>query len=247
MTTDTRTKRSAVRHDDGWHLGGTAKGAAMIAPHMVPSATMLAFVTTDARVEAAALRDALGEAVELSFNSITIDGDMSTNDTCLCFANGVSGVTPSSDDLAAALHTVCRSLAEQIVGDGEGATKFIRVAITGAASEADARKAARRVAESSLVKTAMFGSDANWGRIAAAIGQTGVEMNPEQLSISIGGFQMFTRGIPAEAATLDEARKMLAEDPEPAIECDLGIGESSAEMVTTDLSIEYVKLNAAYE
>lgn len=247
MTTDTRPKRSAVRHNDGWSLGGIAKGAAMIGPNMVPSATMLAFVTTDAAVEASALRGALGEAVDLSFNLITIDGDMSTNDTCLCFANGVSGVTPSADDLAVALHTVCGSLAEQIVADGEGATKFIRVAIAGAASESDARKAARRVAESLLVKTAMFGSDANWGRIGAAIGQTGIEMDPDRLSISVGGFQMFTRGVAADESTLDEARKLLAEDPEPAIECDLGMGTSSAEMVTTDLSIEYVKLNAAYE
>jgi glutamate N-acetyltransferase/amino-acid N-acetyltransferase len=244
MTTDTRPKRSAVRHADGWSVGGIAKGAAMISPNM---ATMLAFVTTDAVVSTAPLQEALSQAVDVSFNSIVIDGDRSTNDTCLCFANGASEVRASAADLMTALEIVCRSLAEQIVADGEGATKFIRVSVRGAASKDDARRAARHIAESALVKTAMFGGDANWGRVAAAIGQSGVEADYDRLSISIGGFKLLSYGEPAGESALEEARGGLKDDPEPAIECELGVGADSAEIVTTDLSLEYVRLNAAYE
>lgn len=244
MTTDTRPKRSAVRHADGWSVGGIAKGAAMISPNM---ATMLAFITTDAAVATGPLHEALSQAVGVSFNSIVIDGDRSTNDTCLCFANGASGVEPSQADLVTALEIVCRSLAEQIVADGEGATKFIRVSVRGAATKGDAEKAARQIAESALVKTAMFGGDANWGRVAAAIGQSGVEADYNRLLISIGGFKLLSYGEPAGESALEEARAGLKEDPEPAIECELGVGGESAEIVTTDLSLEYVRLNAAYE
>lgn len=244
MTTDTRPKLFEVRHSGGWALGGIAKGAAMIAPNM---ATMLCFITTDARVGAPALKSALAGAVSKSFNRVTIDGDQSTNDTVLCLANGASGISPTPEELQAALDTVCQSLAEQIVRDGEGATKFIRVRVRGAASEEDAVIAARRIAESLLVKTAMFGADANWGRVAAAIGQSRVKADYERLSISIGGFKMLSAGEPATKVLLDEARSALKEDPEPAIECDLSAGDASVEIITTDLSEEYVRLNAAYE
>lgn len=244
MTTDTRPKLSAFRHPDGWALGGMAKGAAMIAPNM---ATMLCFITTDAQVDARVLQFALSGGVETSFNRVTIDGDRSTNDTVLCFANGASGISPSEEDLQAALDTVFQSLAEQIVRDGEGSTKFIRVRVRGATNEEDALVAARRIAESLLVKTAMFGGDANWGRVAAAIGQSRVKADYERLSISIGGFEMLSAGQPAPKSLLDEARTVLKDDPEPIIECELSAGDASAEIVTTDLSEEYVRLNAAYE
>lgn len=246
MTTDTRPKRAAVELERGWRLGGIAKGAGMIAPKMAPSATMLAFLTTDAIADPSVLQSCLAEACDASFNRITVDGDTSTNDTVLAFANGRSGVSPSRRDLVAAFQSVCSSLAEAIVRDGEGATKFIRVLISGAAAEAEARLAARAVAESLLVKTAVFGGDANWGRVAAALGASGVEVDWEKIVISIGGVRLLDRGKVAPANVLSEARAAMRRY-EVAIECKLGAGKGSAEMLTTDLSPEYVRLNAEYE
>ena len=243
MTTDTRPKRAAVAHGAGWRLGGMAKGAGMIAPNM---ATMLAVVTTDALVAPYDLRRALVGAVEPTFNRITVDGDQSTNDTVLAFANGRSGVAPGEQDLGAAMHAVCRSLAEQIVGDGEGATKLVRVRVRGAASEAEAHAAARTVAGSLLVKTALWGGDANWGRIAAALGRAGVDGDFEGLTIALGGVVVLNRGIPAGREAAGQARRGLTER-DVTVECDLGVGSGSAEILTTDLSPEYVHLNAEYE
>ena len=244
LTSDTRHKRYAVRHSDGWALGGIAKGAGMIAPNM---ATMLAFVTTDAEVEPRVLQSVLAEVVDRSFNAITIDGDTSTNDTVLAFANGASGEKPDIDDLASALNAVCRSLARQIVSDGEGMTKLVVVKVTNAAHEEDARLAARTIAESPLVKTAMYGAVANWGRVAAAIGRSQVEADYDRLSISLAGYEVLHRGSPAGEEILVAARKTMRESSEIAIECDLAAGDASAEVLTTDLSPEYVQLNAAYE
>ena len=243
MTTDTRPKRAAVAHPAGWHLGGMAKGAGMISPNM---ATMLAVVTTDAAVDPYDLRAALAGAAEATFNRITVDGDQSTNDTVLAFANGRSGVAPPAGEVAAAMLAVCRSLAEQIVADGEGATKMVRVRVRGAAGPEEAHRAARTVAGSLLVKTALWGGDANWGRVAAALGRAGVEGDFDALTIALGGVTLLDRGVAPSRKAVERARRALA-DREVTVECDLGAGTGSAEMLTTDLSPEYVHLNAAYE
>ncbi|MGH2733526.1 MAG: bifunctional glutamate N-acetyltransferase/amino-acid acetyltransferase ArgJ, partial [Actinomycetota bacterium] len=232
MTTDTRPKRAALVHPDGWSVGGIAKGAGMMAPRM---ATMLAVITTDARLSAADLDVALRETTEGTFNSITVDGDTSTNDTVLVFANGRCGVAPSLDAFGEALHAVCAALAKAIVSDGEGATKLVRVRISGGISAEQAKLAARAVAESLLVKTALYGADANWGRVAAAIGRSGAEAAFDRLSISMGGVGILLEGIPAPQAVLARARDALGGE-EVEIACDLQAGSASAEMLTTDLS-----------
>jgi glutamate N-acetyltransferase/amino-acid N-acetyltransferase len=244
MTTDTHPKRAAVVNADGWTIGGIAKGAGMIAPDM---ATMLAFITTDVVADARLLQGILSEVVSHTFNAITIDGDTSTNDTVLAFANGASGVTPDVEQFSSALLAVCRSLAEQIVADGEGATKFVRVRVTGAAYEEDARRAARTVAESLLVKTALYGGDPNWGRIAAALGYSHVEGSLDRMTISIGGYELFSSGEPVASDAHAQARVALKDASQVTILCDLGAGDAFAEVLTTDLSPSYVSLNAKYE
>jgi glutamate N-acetyltransferase/amino-acid N-acetyltransferase len=243
MTTDTKPKMAAVESPSGWRLGGIAKGAGMISPHM---ATMLAFITTDAEVEAGQLQEALTEAAGTTFNSISVDGDRSTNDTVLAFANGASGVIPNLADFASALHAVCRDLAEQIVADGEGATKLIRITVGGAATEEDARKAAHAVARSTLVKTAVYGQDANWGRIAAAVGSSGARADFDRLSISMAGVSLLQTGEPPAPEAITQARRAM-DDSEITIECHLANGSASAEVLTCDLTPEYVRLNAEYE
>lgn len=244
MTTDTKPKRSAVSHARGWSVGGICKGAGMIAPNM---ATMLAFITTDAEVEPRVLKAVLNEIVETTFNAITIDGDRSTNDTVLVFANGAANAQPSPEELVEALHMVCRSLAEQIVADGEGATKFVRVRVRGAHEGEEAKLAARTVAESLLVKTALFGNDPNWGRIAAALGKSQVELDSNKLTISLNGVDLLSEGVPAPEETLSRMRGLLKHEPEITIVCDLFRGNATAEILTTDLSTRYVELNAEYE
>jgi glutamate N-acetyltransferase/amino-acid N-acetyltransferase len=244
MTTDTKPKRSAIAHSDGWKVGGICKGAGMIAPDM---ATMLAFITTDAAIEPRVLSGVLSEVVATTFNAITIDGDRSTNDTVLAFANSASGVEPEAGEFTQALHMVCRSLAEQIVADGEGATKFVVVRVRGAKDDEEGQKAARGVAESLLVKTALFGNDPNWGRIAAALGKSGVELDTKKLTISMNGVELLSEGVPTTEETLKRMRGMLKHEPEITIVCDLFRGNATAEMLTTDLSTRYVELNAEYE
>jgi glutamate N-acetyltransferase/amino-acid N-acetyltransferase len=243
LTTDTRRKTAALSHDAGWRLGGMAKGAGMISPDM---ATMLAFVTTDAVVAPDLLQKALAAAVNDSFNAITVDGECSTNDTVLVLANGASGVTPSADDVAAALGSVCGSLARAIVADGEGATKFVRVSVTGARTPEEARRAARSVAESPLVKCALFGEDANWGRVAAALGKTDVGLDLDVLSIAMGGVTLFDRGQPVDGDAEARAHEGLTAH-EISIDCDLAVGGASGEILTTDFSHGYVDINADYE
>jgi glutamate N-acetyltransferase/amino-acid N-acetyltransferase len=243
MTTDTVPKRAAASHPDGWSIGGIAKGAGMIAPNM---ATMLAVLTTDAVVPSGLLHEALTSAVQGSFNSITVDGDASTNDTVLALANGFSEIEPAAEDFAQVLAAICRSLARQIVGDGEGSTKFVSVCVRGARSAEQAAAAARRVAGSLLVKTALYGEDANWGRIAAALGTAGVDIDFENLSIEICGVTLFSKGVPSSYDRIVEVRKAMA-SREITILCDLAMGDATAEILTTDLSPEYVKINAEYE
>lgn len=237
MTTDTLPKRAAVWHPDGWRIGGMAKGAGMIAPNM---ATMLAVITTDADVDSDGLQKSLRVCVDGTFNVITVDGDTSTNDSVIALANGAAGVTPDPRDFHEALYAVAEALAEAIVADGEGAGRLIRVRVSGAMNEEDARRAARAVGESLLVKTAVYGGDPNWGRVAAALGRSGAEFDLRKLSISIAGVSLFARGTP----TAKEAVSMDASEIE--IACDLGAGESKSEILSCDLTPDYVRLNAEY-
>ncbi|HEX6061227.1 MAG TPA: bifunctional glutamate N-acetyltransferase/amino-acid acetyltransferase ArgJ [Candidatus Limnocylindria bacterium] len=247
MTTDTRPKvaqRELTLTGGAVRIGGMAKGAGMIHPNM---ATMLAFVTTDALIDSAALRPMLRSAADESFNAISVDGDTSTNDTLLVLANGASGVRVGTLDGPAfldALTAVCLDLARAIVADGEGVTKVFEVQVTGAASESDARLAARTVTTSNLVKTAVHGADPNWGRILAAAGRSGAKVDAGKASIHIGGVAVFEHGAPRpfDAATV----RTVFERPDIAIAIDLGLGDAKARAWGTDLSAEYVRINADY-
>ena len=250
MTTDTFPKAMAVTVSLSAGeivIGGMAKGAGMICPDL---ATMLAFITTDAEIDAPLLSRALKAAVEHSFNSITVDGDSSTNDTVLALANGAASappIGPDSDDYAtfcSALEHVCSGLAESIVRDGEGATKLVRVTVTGAREEAEARKIAKTIANSLLVKTAIFGSDANWGRIICAAGRAGVDLDPEIIDIRAGDIILLKSGQPHDFDE-EQATKLLSRK-EVTITVDLHSGSEAATVLTCDLSYDYVKINASY-
>lgn len=237
MTTDTVAKQSvAVR--DGWSVGGITKGAGMIAPSM---ATMLSVLTTDAAASPETLDSALKAAVRVSFDRLDVDGSMSTNDTVIAMASGASGVAPSVADLAVAFTEVAKDLARQMQADAEGVTKRATIRVTGAASEDDAVVIARTVARDSLVKTALFGSDPNWGRIAAAAGYADAELNPDTLDITINGVLLCAGGVAAGDRSLADLR---GEDV--LVEVALGIGGGEAEILTTDLSHAYVEENSAY-
>ncbi len=250
MTTDTFAKSVAVKVPlSGGEIviGGMTKGAGMICPDM---ATMLAFVTTDAKVEPAFLSRALETAVETSFNSITVDGDCSTNDTVLLIANGAAdsvAIDRLSEDyhaFRAGLRHVCGRLAEMIVRDGEGATSLVRIHVVGAIEWADARRIAKAIGNSLLVKTAIFGNDANWGRIIMAAGNAGVEIVPDVIDIRIGDIMMLEAGDPQD---FDEARATeLLSQKEVDITVDLHMGAESATVLACDLSYDYVKINASY-
>jgi glutamate N-acetyltransferase/amino-acid N-acetyltransferase len=243
MTTDTYAKE-AVAHGDGFCVGGMAKGSGMIHPML---ATMLAVVTTDYPLEAGEAIEFLRPAVDASFNAISVDGECSTNDTVILLANGASGLerTPESDaQFAACVRSVCGELAKHIVADGEGATVLAQIAVKNAASEAEAKAIAERVATSPLVKTALYGHDANWGRIAAAAGSAKwnggfANLDPELLSIVIDDVPVLVAGRP----TGDEPA--LA-NGHCSIEIDLALGDGAATYLTTDLSYDYVKINAEY-
>jgi glutamate N-acetyltransferase/amino-acid N-acetyltransferase len=243
LTTDTK-KKEAVAHGTGFTVGGMAKGSGMIHPQL---ATMLAVVTTDYPLEPGETIGFLRPAVDESFNSISIDGECSTNDAVVLVANGASGVerTPASDlAFAAALRTVCNDLAQQLVADGEGATVLAEIEVTGAVSEPEARAIARRIATSPLVKTALFGHDANWGRVLAAAGSAPfnggfAHLDPELVTLAFNG------------STVIEAGRPLGIEPEPngascRIELDLGLGDGAASYLTSDLSYDYVRINADY-
>jgi glutamate N-acetyltransferase / amino-acid N-acetyltransferase len=243
MTTDTYAKE-AVAHGDGFTVGGMAKGSGMIHPML---ATMLAVVTTDYPLDPGEAIEFLRPAVDASFNAISVDGECSTNDAVILLANGASGVerTPALDEqFAACIRSVCGELAKHIVADGEGATVLAEIAVKHAASEAEARAIAERVATSPLVKTALYGHDANWGRIAAAAGSAKwnggfANLDPDLLSISIDDVPVLVTGRP----TGDEPA--LA-NGHCAIEIDLALGDGFASYLTTDLSYDYVKINAEY-
>jgi glutamate N-acetyltransferase / amino-acid N-acetyltransferase len=248
MTTDVAPKEAAVRvvtPAGTFHVGGMAKGAGMIEPNM---ATMLGFITTDAAVEPAVLQRALKDAVDVTFNAITIDGDTSTNDTVFLLASGASGVAIGESAYRAlvdGLRDVCGVLARAIVRGGEGATKLVSITITGAASDADAVKAAKVVANSLLVKTAIHGGDPNWGRLVAAAGRAGVAFDVERASVLVGSIVLFKDGVPFDDRAPLAADYLTGTDIEITI--DLGAGGSrQATVWTCDLSAEYVKINAEY-
>lgn len=252
MTTDTFKKSCAYEFMLGGKackIAGIAKGAGMIHPNM---ATMLSFITTDAAIAPAILKKALSETVELSFNMISVDGDTSTNDMVTVLANGQAGNelitstdSPAYQEFYAALKVVCTELAQLIVRDGEGATKFLEINVTGAVSFADAKLAAMAIAKSPLVKTAFFGQDPNWGRILCAVGYSGAKSEPEKTSLDIGGLTIVSNGQGADGFDTNKLKEVMA-GKDIAITVSLGMGEASATVWTCDFSYEYVKINGEY-
>jgi len=250
MTTDKLPKYTLVDLEIAGHtisFLGICKGSGMIHPDM---ATMLAFIVTDAAITPSAMKKAGRHAVDRSFNCVTVDGDTSTNDTVVFLANGMAGNHPfgsRSKDyriFETVLTEVCQVLARMIASDGEGATKLIEVAVTGAASEKDAKKVANAVAGSNLVKTAIFGRDANWGRIVCAIGNSGAGFNPNDISVHIGPELIFEGGAPALKS--ERTLKKIFERKEIPIKIDLKSGDKTAVLWTCDLTYDYIKINAEY-
>lgn len=248
MTTDTHPKMASARLRLGGAevtVSGCAKGAGMVEPKM---ATMLAFVVTDAAVRAPELKRTLGRALPSSFNAITVDGDMSTNDTLLLLASGASGGRElRGRDLAAfagAVTAVSEALARELVRDGEGATKLVTVEVRGARTAGDAERIARQVANSPLVKTAFFGCDPNFGRIVMAAGKAGVALDLERLEVSLAGIRVASHGALHTEALAGAAARM--KEPEFGVILDLKLGKARARVMTCDLSYDYVKINAEY-
>ena len=251
LTTDLRPKTTALRARIGGRLvtiGGMAKGSGMIHPNM---ATMLAYLTTDASISPPALQQALRDAVEQSFNCITVDGDTSTNDTVLCLSNGVAdnstiqGGTPDYRRFEQLLREACQTLALAICRDGEGVTKIVKIQVNGAKTTAAAKQVATTVATSNLVKTALFGEDANWGRVMGAIGRSGVAIDQEKISVHFDRVAMVKHGVGTGLAAEGKIARIFKRK-EFTISVDLGQGRGRAHMWTTDLSYDYVRINASY-
>lgn len=236
MTTDTRRKETVLR-GDGFVVGGMAKGAAMLAPDM---ATMLAVLTTDAEADPETLRRLLQDGVADSFNAMTVDGCTSTNDTVLLLASGRAGPA-DRQALAAAVAEACLDLATQMVGDAEGHTKVVKVRVTGAESDEDARIAARKVAESQLVKCSWYGGDPYWGRIASDLGTAGVKLDPGSLTIAYGGTVVSRGCVNAAHDEAAVASHMAGEYLD--VHCDLGVGDGRARVLTNDLTHGYIDEN----
>lgn len=243
-TTDTTVKEAAARVSDGRGrcvVGGLAKGSGMIAPGM---ATMLAVVTTDAALAPAEAGDLLAAAVEATFNRISVDGCMSTNDAVLLLATGTAAATPSPAAVADGLTAVCGALAEDIVRDGEGAHRLVRLAVGGARSDGEALAVARAVADSALVRTAVAGGDPNWGRVIGAVGAAPALVDPDRVTIAFGDVVVCADGM---AAAFDRAKAAAAlAGPDVALAVDLGLGEGAATLLTCDLTHDYVTINAEY-
>jgi len=239
LTTDSRTKE-AVARGDGFTVGGMAKGSGMIHPNL---ATMLAVVTTDYPLEPGEPLDFMQPAVEESFNSISVDGECSTNDAVVLLSSG-AGQRTDDAAFAEALRAVCAELAQQIVADGEGATVVAEISVTGAASRDEAKAVARRIATSPLVKTALFGKDANWGRVLMAAGSAPynggyAQLDPSLVTLCYNGTKVLDRGAPLGV-------EPDVDGPQCAIDLDLGLGDGEAQYLTTDLSYDYVRINADY-
>ncbi len=250
LTTDTvmkNTTYSTIIDGKEVVISGTAKGSGMIEPNM---ATMLGFITTDANIETKELQKALSEITDLTFNSITVDGDTSTNDTVIVMANGLAGnepltpLHPDWNNFYSTLKAVAEDLAKAIARDGEGATKLIEVEVEGAISDEEARKIAKTVVGSPLVKTAVFGCDANWGRIIAAVGYSGATVDPDKITIKIGNALMVENGEPVPFSE-DELIKILKAN-EVKIFVSLGQGEGHGLAWGCDLTYDYVQINASY-
>jgi glutamate N-acetyltransferase/amino-acid N-acetyltransferase len=251
LTTDLKPKsvvRRARINGRTVTIGGMAKGSGMIYPDM---ATMLGYLTTDASITRNALQRALMQASNASFNCISVDGDTSTNDTVLCLANGMAGNrqiregTPAFRRFLALLTEACEPLALAICRDGEGVTKVVKIEVTGAASLVHARQVARTIGTSNLVKTALFGEDANWGRVMAALGRAGVPVDPSKVSLSFGGIPMVRRGVGLGLRAERRIAKVF-QRKEFTIAVGLGRGSHRAHLWTTDLSYDYVRINASY-
>lgn len=251
MTTDTFPKSVAIDFkfgDTKITIAGMAKGSGMIHPNM---ATMLGFVTTDAAITPELLKKALTDAVNVSFNMITVDGDTSTNDMVAIMANGLAGnklidnpEMPEYINFSLALKELCIALAKMVARDGEGATKFLEVNVKGATSFADAKKAAMAIAKSPLVKTAFFGQDPNWGRIICAVGYSEANVIPEKTSLYIGNVKVVDGGLPLNID--EEALRTVMSEHDIVVTVDLGMGEEKATVWTCDFSYEYVKINGEY-
>jgi len=237
MTTDSVPKQAAYQHPDGWSVGGFAKGAGMCAPNM---ATMLAVLTTDAEVDQSTVDSALRAAVNTTFNRLDVDGGTSTNDTVLLLSSGAASQTPFAEEFTAAVVEVCADLVAQLQADAEGATKHVSIAVRGAATQHDAEAVARAVARDNLCKTAFFGSDPNWGRIAMAVGNA-AEFDQQQLDITINGVPVCVGG-----GTGEDRSKADLSGRDITVEVDLHAGDGAATVLTTDLSHGYVEENSAY-
>lgn len=251
MTTDTFPKEIALEYscqNRNIRIAGMAKGAGMIQPNM---ATMLAFLVTDAPVPRAHLSVMLQEAVENTFNMITVDGDTSTNDTVICLANGLAGGDPISAEsgqgkcFRRAIEYACLRLAHMIVKDGEGATKFVEIRVVQAKDKREAKTVAKAIANSLLVKTAFFGQDPNWGRILSAAGSCGVDFDPEVADLYIGDIRVLSQGLP-ERGNWEEKAARVMQQTGFTVTLNLNNGNNQASVWTCDLSHDYVKINAAY-
>ena len=250
ITTDTYSKACATEITLGGkevRFGAIAKGSGMIQPNM---ATMLCFITTDAAIDSKLLQKALSEIVEVSFNMISIDGDMSTNDMVIVLANGAAGnakITEENEDyklFKATLQNICQELSKKIAADGEGATKFLTISVTGARNFAEAKTIGMSVAKSPLVKTAFFGEDPNWGRVICAVGYAGVPMDPQKTVVKFGGIPVYANGVGAEYDEAELRKVMEAHDI--VIGIDMGEGDAKADNWSCDFSYEYVKINGEY-
>ncbi|MDD6597726.1 bifunctional glutamate N-acetyltransferase/amino-acid acetyltransferase ArgJ [Anaerovibrio sp.] len=250
ITTDTYSKACSCEVEIGGQavrFGAIAKGSGMIQPNM---ATMLCYITTDANISSQLMQKALSEIVEVSFNMISVDGDMSTNDTVLVLANGASGAaeitdgSPEYDKFYATLKEICQELSKRIAADGEGATKFLTINVSGTNTFEDAKTVAMSIAKSPLVKTAFFGEDPNWGRVICAVGYAGIPMVPEKTVIKFGGVPVYANGLGAEFNE-DDIHKVMAEH-DIVIDVEMGMGDAQATVWSCDFSYEYVKINGEY-
>ena len=250
IPTDTYSKACSCEVEIGGQavrFGAIAKGSGMIQPNM---ATMLCYITTDANISSQLMQKALSEIVEVSFNMISVDGDMSTNDTVLVLANGASGAaeitdgSPEYDKFYATLKEICQELSKRIAADGEGATKFLTINVSGTKTFEDAKTVAMSIAKSPLVKTAFFGEDPNWGRVICAVGYAGIPMVPEKTVIKFGGVPVYANGLGAEFNE-DDIHKVMAEH-DIVIDVEMGMGDAKATVWSCDFSYEYVKINGEY-
>ncbi len=255
LTTDTVRKVASAAGEIGgkaFRVAGIAKGAGMLAPRLgPPSATMLAFLVTDAAATPEFLKEVLPAVAERTFNRVTVDGDTSTNDTVVLLASGLAGNAPAAEAgseagraLAGAIEAVARELAVAMARDGEGATKLVEIRVSGAASDTDADSAARTIAESPLVKCALHGADPNWGRILAAAGRSGARLDENRARVKLGGVVVFDAGTPVEP--VPETAVLKLREKEVTVELDLGLGQGASVMWTCDLTKDYIDINAHY-